>query len=47
MLLANAVSRKFQVGYEMMCELVRDITAEQAADRLRQQPTVHFKAATK
>ena len=47
LILSNAVYRKFQVGYEMMCELVRDITAEQAADRLRQQPTVHFKAATK
>jgi UDPglucose--hexose-1-phosphate uridylyltransferase len=31
------------VGYEMMAEAQRDITAEQAADRLRSTSDVHYK----
>jgi len=31
--------KKFMVGYEMLAEPQRDLTAEQAADRLRQLPT--------
>lgn len=34
-LLRSATVRKFLVGYEMMAEPQRDITPEQAADRLR------------
>jgi len=34
-LLRSATVRKFMVGYEMLAEGQRDITAEQAADRLR------------
>ncbi|KAF2200217.1 galactose-1-phosphate uridylyltransferase [Delitschia confertaspora ATCC 74209] len=35
-LLRSASVRKFQVGYEMLAESQRDITPEQAAERLRQ-----------
>ncbi len=42
-LLRSATVRKFQVGYEMSGEPQRDITAEQAADRLRHASPVHFK----
>jgi len=31
------------VGYEMMAEAQRDLTAEQAAQRLRDLPAVHYK----
>jgi UDPglucose--hexose-1-phosphate uridylyltransferase len=34
-LLRSATVRKFQVGYEMLAEPQRDITPEQAAERLR------------
>lgn len=34
-LLRSATVRKFLVGYEMMAEPQRDITPEQAAERLR------------
>lgn len=34
-LLRSATVRKFLVGYEMMAEPQRDITPEQAANRLR------------
>ncbi len=44
-LLRSASVRKFMVGYEMLAEAQRDITAEQAAAALRQQPEVHFKDA--
>ncbi|MBD3265363.1 galactose-1-phosphate uridylyltransferase, partial [bacterium] len=43
-LLRSATVRKFQVGYEMSGEPQRDITAEQAAERLRSLPEKHFKA---
>lgn len=34
-LLRSASIRKFMVGYELMCQTQRDLTAEQAAERLR------------
>lgn len=42
-LLRSATIKKFQVGYEMAGEPQRDITPEQAAERLRNLPGVHFK----
>ena len=42
-LLRSATVRKFMVGYEMLAEAQRDLTAEQAAQRLRDVPTVHYK----
>jgi UDPglucose--hexose-1-phosphate uridylyltransferase len=42
-LLRSATVRKFMVGYEMLAEPQRDITPEQAADRLRSLPEVHFR----
>ncbi len=42
-LLRSATIKKFQVGYEMSGEPQRDITAEQAAERLRELPSVHYK----
>ena len=42
-LLRSATVRKFMVGYEMLAETQRDMTAEQAAARLRDLPTVHYK----
>jgi UDPglucose--hexose-1-phosphate uridylyltransferase len=42
-LLRSATVRKFMVGFEMLGEAQRDITAEQAADRLRALPEVHYK----
>ena len=43
-LLRSASVRKFMVGYEMLAEAQRDITAESAAERLRDLPAVHYKA---
>jgi UDPglucose--hexose-1-phosphate uridylyltransferase len=42
-LLRSATVKKFRVGYEMLAEPQRDLTAEQAAARLRSLPDVHFK----
>ena len=42
-LLRSASVRKFMVGYEMLAEPQRDISPEQAAERLRQQNSVHFR----
>ncbi len=42
-LLRSATVKKFMVGYEMMANAQRDITAEQAAQRLRDLPTTHYK----
>ena len=42
-LLRSATVKKFLVGYEMLGEAQRDLTAEQAADRLRNLPDVHYK----
>jgi UDPglucose--hexose-1-phosphate uridylyltransferase len=45
-LLRSATVRKFMVGFEMLGEPQRDITAETAAGQLRQLPEVHFLAAS-
>lgn len=42
-LLRSASVKKFMVGYEMMAESQRDITAEQAAQRLRDLSDIHYK----
>ncbi|MEZ8093050.1 UDP-glucose--hexose-1-phosphate uridylyltransferase [Photobacterium swingsii] len=42
-LLRSASVRKFMVGYEMLAESQRDLTAEQAAQRLRDLSDIHYK----
>ncbi|WP_218354302.1 UDP-glucose--hexose-1-phosphate uridylyltransferase [Alteromonas lipotrueiana] len=42
-LLRSAEVKKFMVGYEMLAEAQRDLTPEQAAERLKAQPGVHYK----
>lgn len=42
-LLRSATVKKFMVGYEMLATPQRDITAEQAADLLKEQSTTHYK----
>jgi galactose-1-phosphate uridylyltransferase (family 1) len=42
-LLRSATVKKFMVGYEMLAEAQRDLTAEQAAERLRALSEVHYK----
>jgi UDPglucose--hexose-1-phosphate uridylyltransferase len=44
-LLRSATVRKFMVGYEMLANAQRDVTAEQAAEMLRSLSEVHFRAA--
>jgi UDPglucose--hexose-1-phosphate uridylyltransferase len=44
-LLRSATVRKFLVGYEMLGEPQRDITAESAAERLRGLTEVHYRRA--
>lgn len=46
-LLRSATVKKFMVGYEMMGNPQRDITAEQAAQRLRELPKEHYKSINK
>jgi UDPglucose--hexose-1-phosphate uridylyltransferase len=46
-LLRSATVRKFLVGYEMLAEAQRDLTAEQAAERLRSLPEKHYRADAK
>ena len=41
-LLRSATVKKFMVGYEMLAEAQRDITAEQAAERLRGLSDIHY-----
>jgi UDPglucose--hexose-1-phosphate uridylyltransferase len=41
-LLRSATVKKFMVGYEMLAEAQRDLTAEQAAERLRATASVHY-----
>ncbi|KQV49618.1 UDP-glucose--hexose-1-phosphate uridylyltransferase [Massilia sp. Root335] len=41
-LLRSASVRKFMVGFEMLAEAQRDLTPEQAAERLRAQSEVHY-----
>jgi UDPglucose--hexose-1-phosphate uridylyltransferase len=43
-LLRSATVKKFMVGYEMLAEAQRDLTAEQAAKWLRALSEVHYKA---
>jgi UDPglucose--hexose-1-phosphate uridylyltransferase len=43
-LLRSASVRKFMVGYEMLANPQRDITAEAAAARLRKMPDIHYKS---
>jgi UDPglucose--hexose-1-phosphate uridylyltransferase len=42
-LLRSATVRKFLVGYEMLADVQRDLTPEEAAERLREQPAVHHR----
>lgn len=46
-LLRSATVRKFMVGYELLAEAQRDLTAEQAAARLRELPIEHYKTRRK
>jgi len=41
-LLRSATVRKFMVGYEMLAEPQRDLTPEQAAERLRAVSDIHY-----
>ncbi|MCM8770116.1 MAG: UDP-glucose--hexose-1-phosphate uridylyltransferase [Candidatus Omnitrophica bacterium] len=41
-LLRSATIKKFMVGYEMLAEPQRDITPEQAAEKLKEQPESHY-----
>jgi UDPglucose--hexose-1-phosphate uridylyltransferase len=43
-LLRSATVKKFMVGYEMLAEPQRDLTAEQAAKRLRALAEIHYTA---
>jgi UDPglucose--hexose-1-phosphate uridylyltransferase len=43
-LLRSATVRKFMVGFELLGEPQRDITAEQAAERLRGMPEIHYRS---
>lgn len=42
-LLRSAAVRKFMVGYELLAEAQRDLTPEQAAERLRAVGAVHYR----
>ena len=42
-LLRSATVKKHMVGYEMLANAQRDLTAEQAAQRLIELPDVHYK----
>jgi UDPglucose--hexose-1-phosphate uridylyltransferase len=43
-LLRSATIKKFMVGYELLAEPQRDLTAELAAERLRELPEVHYRS---
>jgi UDPglucose--hexose-1-phosphate uridylyltransferase len=45
-LLRSATVRKFMVGYEMLAEAQRDLTPEQAAERLRALSEVHYQSGS-
>jgi len=45
-LLRSATVKKHMVGYEMLSEAQRDLTAERAAERLRALPETHYKEAS-
>ena len=42
-LLRSATVKKFMVGYEMLANPQRNLTAEQAAAKLRNLPDIHYK----
>jgi UDPglucose--hexose-1-phosphate uridylyltransferase len=42
-LLRSATVKKFMVGYEMLANVQRDLTAEQAAEKLRNLSSQHYK----
>ena len=42
-LLRSATVKKFMVGYEMLAEAQRDITAEQAAEKIKSLSEIHYK----
>ncbi len=44
-LLRSATVRKFMVGYELLAETQRDLSPEEAADRLRAVPSTHREVA--
>jgi UDPglucose--hexose-1-phosphate uridylyltransferase len=44
-LLRSATVRKFIAGYELLAEVQRDISPEEAAERLRAVPAVHYELA--
>ncbi len=44
-LLRSANVKKFMVGFEMLAEAQRDMTAEGAAERLRELPKTHYKGS--
>lgn len=46
-LLRSATIRKFMVGFELLCQIQRDLTAEQAAHRLREMSDVHYTETAK
>lgn len=46
-LLRSATVKKFMVGYEMLSEPQRDLTAEKAAKRLKEQADIHYKNQVK
>lgn len=46
-LLRSATVKKFMVGYEMLAEAQRDLSAEQAAERLRALSEVHYRDSTR
>ena len=41
-LLRSATVKKFMVGFELLAEAQRDLTAEQAAAQLRSLPAQHY-----
>ncbi|MBC7917920.1 MAG: UDP-glucose--hexose-1-phosphate uridylyltransferase [Rhodoferax sp.] len=45
-LLRSATVRKFMVGFEMLAEAQRDLTPEQAAQRLRALSATHYRSGT-
>ena len=45
-LLRSASVKKFMVGFEMLGEAQRDLTAEQAATRLREASDIHYKQSS-
>jgi UDPglucose--hexose-1-phosphate uridylyltransferase len=45
-LLRSATVKKFMVGYEMLAEAQRDLTPEQAAEKLRSLDSVHYRKSS-